>query len=226
MSETNHPDRRGRLRCRAEALPRRLRLRHRRRPHDRRPRRRRGCGGRTARRAYGTGRDPHQGAGPDRQGRRQALRAGEVEARREPIRRPQPPDPGGRRRQAAEARGQFPLALPRDVLGRAEPGLIHVPAADPERDPAPLAVRRRRRPRRPARRRLRPRHHPGEPAGPRDQPRARPALPRRAHRYRPDRSGARAPTTSATSPARPRPASTPRSCWTRARLPSPGTTGS
>ena len=112
-----------------------------------------------------------------------------MEARREPVRRPQPPETGGRRRQAAEARGQFPLALPRPVLGRAEPGLVHVPAADPQRDPAPLAVRGRRRPRRRAWRRLRPRHHPGEPPGARDRPRAWPALPRRAHRYRPHGPG-------------------------------------
>ena len=46
---------------------------------------------------------------------------------------------GGR---GAEAGRQFPLALSRPVLCRADAELLHVPAAHPERHPQPLAVRR------------------------------------------------------------------------------------
>ncbi len=145
------------------------------------------------------------------QGRRQALRAGEVQARAAPVRRLRAPEGAGGEQRVSQAARQFPLALLRPVLRGAEPELLHVPAADAERHPHALAVRRRRRPRRALRRRLRPRHHPRQSAGARDRGRRTPSPWSRRSRTSGSARAAPAPTTSATSPARRPPASIRRS---------------
>jgi hypothetical protein len=72
-------------------------------------------------------------------------------------------------RRISEAARQFPLAVLRLVLCRAEPEFVYVPLAYPERHPQSGAVRRRRRSRRALWRRLRPRHHAGQSTDPRDR---------------------------------------------------------
>ena len=109
---------------------------------------------------------------------------------------------------AAEARGQFPLALLRPVLRRAGAELLHVPAAHPERHPEALAVRRRRRSRRALRRAVCACDHAREFADPRDRAEARGRGRRRHRGASACGRAAPAPTTSATSPARRPPAST------------------
>ena len=129
----------------------------------------------------------------------------------QPARRLRPPEGAGGGQRVSQAARQFPLALLRPVLRRAEPELLHVPAADAERHPHALAIRRRRRPGGALRRRLRPCHHPRQSAGARGRGQER----RRHGRGDPGpRAAARAapaPTTSATSPARRPPASIRRS---------------
>ena len=97
-------------------------------------------------------RDPPQGAGPRHGGGRQARRAGKVQARAASVRCLRRLKEQAETNDAAEARGQFPLALLRPVLRRAGAELLHVPAAHPERHPQALAVRGRRRSRRTLRR--------------------------------------------------------------------------
>ena len=146
-----------------------------------------------------------------RRGGRQARRPGEVQARAASVRRLCAAEGAGGEERAAEARGQFPLALLRPVLRGAGAELLHVPAAHSERHPHALAVRRRRRSRRALRRRLRARHHARQPADPRDRAEER-RRGRRGHPgARPAARAAPAPTTSATSPARRPPASIRRS---------------
>ena len=125
--------------------------------------------------------------------------------------------------QYPEGRRQFSLALSRPVLRGAGAELLHVPPAHPERHSHALAAGGRRRHRRALLPRLCACHHARQPAGARDRRRATPSpcwktWPRSAWWPR-----ARAPTTSATSPARPRPASTRRSCSTPAPMRGRGT---
>ena len=96
-----------------------------------------------------------QGAGPRACGRRQAVRSGEVQARRASVRHLRAAEGARREKRVSEAAGQFPLALLRPVLRRAEPELLHVPAAAAERNSESCAARGARRPRRAIRRRLR-----------------------------------------------------------------------
>ena len=119
----------------------------------------------------------------------------------------------GPRRGGAVPQGhrRLPDQVPGPVLCRAGAGLLHVPAAHPQRHPERLADPRPGRCRRCLRRRLRRRHDARQPADPRDR---RGACRRSADGgagARPHRRAARAPTTSATSPAARPPASTRRS---------------
>ena len=111
--------------------------------------------------------DPHQGAGRGAGLGQETLRPGEVQARAASVRRLWAAEGAGGDQRGAEAGGQFPLALLRPVLLRTGAELVHVPAADPERHPQALAIRRPGRPHRPLRRRLFPRDHPRQSAGPR-----------------------------------------------------------
>ena len=117
----------------------------------------------------------------------------------------------GRGQRISQARRQFPLALLRPVLRRAGAELLHVPAADAERHPQALAVRRARRPRRALRRRLFARHDARQPADPRHRAEERGRADRGRSRTSASARAAPAPTTSATSPARRPPASIRRS---------------
>ena len=121
---------------------------------------------------------------------------------------------------------QFPLALPRPVLRGAGAELLHVPAAHRQRHPHALAARRRRRPGRGARRRLRARDHARQSADPRRDAARAPSPCSRGWWTSASPPKGRVPTTSATSPARPRPASTRRSCSTPVPMRAPGTTTS
>ena len=130
-------------------------------------------------------RDSSQGAGPRHGGGRQACGPGEGQARAASVRRVRAAEGAGREERAAEARGQFPLALFRPVLRRAGAKLVHVPAAHSERHPAALAARRRRRPRGTLRRAVRACDDAGEPADPRDRAEARRRSGRRHREPRP-----------------------------------------
>ena len=157
-----------RFQPRAEALPGGVRSG----PADRQGRagkRQRRFRRRRTSRTHGTGRPASARPGSRAQSRRQAFRAGEVQARTAPVRRLRPVEGAGGEQRVPEAAGQFPLALLRPVLRGAEPELLYVPVADAERHPHALAIRRRRRPRRALWRRLCPCHHPRQPAGARDR---------------------------------------------------------
>ncbi len=157
-------------------------------------------------------RDPLQGAGPHRQGRRQALRPGEIQARAASVRRLWAAEGAGRQERSAEGGGQFPLALLRPVLLRAGAELLYVPAAHRRtafsRIGSSHGLADSRRPLR----------RTATPTSPR-APTCRCARSSRRTRSRWSRGSrtsacaraAPAPTTSATSPARRPPASTRRS---------------
>ena len=119
--------------------------------------------------ADGSGRSGVQGAGPRARVGRQALRSGKVQARAASVRHLRAPEGARGEERISEAARQFPLAILRSVLRRAEPEFLHVPAAHPERHPQGAAVRRRRRPRRALWRRLCACHHPRQSADPRDR---------------------------------------------------------
>ena len=127
-----------RLYRRAETLPRRIHHGPADQPGRARPRWRcRGqskCGAERARSVA------HQGAGQGARLRQEAGRPGKMEARGASVRRLSAAEAAGAGRCAAIAGGQFPLALLRPVLCRADAGFVHVPAADPQRHPETLAV--------------------------------------------------------------------------------------
>ena len=174
-----------------------------------------------ARRAPAARRAAPEPAGPDAEhiaaqdrvarGRRQALRAGEVQARAASVRRLCPPEGAGREERVSQARRQFPLALLRPVLRRAGAELLHVPAADPERHPQALAARGPGRPRRDATAAAIRTSRPAPTSrSARSSRRTRSRCSRRSRTSACARA-APAPTTSATSPARRPPASIRRS---------------
>ena len=105
-----------------------------------RPRRRRCRQGQS--RAERTGRRAYQGAGQGHRVGQEARRPGKIQARGASVRRLSAAEAAGAAQRAAVAGGQFSLALFRPVLCRAGAGLLHVPAADSERHPQALAVRR------------------------------------------------------------------------------------
>ena len=129
----------------------------------------------------GPGRDPLQGAGQGDDCRRQARRAGEIQARAASVRRLRPAEGAGGNEHAAQARRQFPLALLRPVLRRPRAKLLYVPAAHSERHSETLAVRGAGRPDRALRRAVFARHDARESADPRDPAEAR-RRSRRRHR--------------------------------------------
>ena len=98
----------------------------------------------------------------------EARRPGKVEARGASVRRLSAAEAAGAGRCAAVAGGQFPLALLRPVLCRADAGFLHVPAADSERHHEALAVCRACRSDRAAVRTVRQRHHPRQSSGARN----------------------------------------------------------
>ena len=110
-----------------------------------------------------------RGAGSRAGGRQEAVRPGEVQARRASVRRlPSPAGSGGEER-VSEARRQLPLALLRPVLCRAGAELLHVPAPHPQRHRHALAVVGSRRSGGALWRRLLARHHAGELSDPRNR---------------------------------------------------------
>ncbi len=97
--------------------------------------------------------------GSHHQGRRQAVGPGEIQARAASVRRLREAERPGRQERSAEGRRQFPLALFRPVLLRADAEILYVPAAHSQRHSFASAVRGRRRSRRALCRRLRPCDH-------------------------------------------------------------------
>ena len=110
-----------------------------------------------------------QSAEPRARRRQEAFRSGKVQARGASLRQLRAPQGARRAQRISEAARQFPLAVLRLVLRRAESEFVYVPLAYPERHPQSGAVRRRRRPRRALWRRLRPCHHARQSADPRDR---------------------------------------------------------
>ena len=125
------------------------------------------CGQRQCR-ADRTGRRAHQGAGQGHGGGQEACRPGKIQTRRTSVRRLSATEAAGADNAPPIAGRQFPLALLRPVLCRAGAGFLHVPAADSERHPETLAIRRHGRSCRAPVRTVQPRHHAGQSAGPRN----------------------------------------------------------
>ena len=138
---TDHENRHAlsRLYRRAETLSRRLHDRSADQPGRSRSRRRRRQG---ECRAHRSRCRAHQGAGQGHRRGQEARRPGEVQARRASVRCLSATAAAGARQRAAEPGGQFPLALLRHLLRRADAGLLHVPAAHPERHHEALAAGR------------------------------------------------------------------------------------
>ena len=117
----------------------------------------------------------------------------------------------GAQQRGAQAGRQFPLAFPWAVLRRAGAELLHVPAAHSQRHPHARQIRGPCRSGGAIRRRLFACHHARQPPDARDRAEERRRDGRRRSRSSACARAARAPTISATSPARRPPVSTHRS---------------